>query len=65
MKKLINIFVLSSMLLFFNNVFAASVSEIKVEINTFRMLLENETITQDQWENLVDAIYYEVYNDTK
>ena len=50
MKKLINIFVLSSMLLFFNNVFAASVSEIKVEINTFRMLLENETITQEQFD---------------
>ena len=50
MKKLVNIVILSSMLLLFNNVFAASVSEIKVEINTFLMLLENETISQEQFD---------------
>lgn len=34
-------------------------------LDVIKYIKENETITQDQWENLVDAIYYEVYNDTK
>ncbi len=50
MKKIISIVVLSSMLLFSNNILAASVNEIKIEINTLKTLLENETLTQEQFD---------------
>lgn len=32
-------------------------------LDVIKYIKENETITQDQWKNLVDAIYYEVYNE--
>lgn len=50
MKKLLNTVVLTSMILFTNNILAASLDEIKIEIKTLTTLLENKTLTQEQFD---------------
>ena len=50
MKKLLNTVVLTSMIFFTNNILAASLDEIKIEIKTLTTLLENKTLTQEQFD---------------